>query len=121
KTNCYYNRGIRSFEFTNSKDNSFNTSFSYINLYKSAEYVLMMLAKKATVIGLSATCNIDSVLSNYSLRYLKENLGNDFHILEEEDRQRIAETYSLLNQKYDSGEIQVKIEEVINCTDTSAK
>ena len=36
KTNGYYNRGIRSFEFTNSKDNSFNTSFSYINLYKSA-------------------------------------------------------------------------------------
>lgn len=121
KTNGYYNRGIRSFEFTNSKDNSFNTSFSYINLYKSAEYVLMMLAKKATVIGLSATCNIDSVLSNYSLRYLKENLGDDFHVLEEEDRQRIAETYSLLNLKYDSGEIKVKIAEVINCTDTSAK
>ena len=68
KTNNYYNRGIRSFEFTNKKDSGFNTTFHYMHLIKSAECILAMLAKKGTVIGLSATCNIDSVLSNYSLK-----------------------------------------------------
>lgn len=112
KTNNYYNRGIRSFEFTNKKDSGFNTTFHYMHLIKSAECILAMLAKKATVIGLSATCNIDSVLSNYSLKYLKETLEDDFHIIEEEDHQRIQDTYSLLNEKYETGEIQVKVEEI---------
>ena len=83
-----------------------------MHLIKSAECILAMLAKKATVIGLSATCNIDSVLSNYSLKYLKETLEDDFHIIEEEDHQRIQDTYSLLNEKYETGEIQVKVEEI---------
>lgn len=79
KTNGYYDRGIRSFEFTNRKHDSFNTTFNFIHVSKSAEFTLSLLARKAIVIGLSATCNIDSVLSNFSLRYLKENLEDSFH------------------------------------------
>lgn len=121
KTNGYYNRGIRSFEFTNQKKDSLNTSFNYIYLSQSAERILVLLAKKAIVIGLSATCNIDSVLSNYSLRYLKENLEDSFHQIEDEDHKRIKDTYSVLNQKYESEEIQVHIEEVMDCLDLDKK
>lgn len=112
KINGYYDRGIRSFEFTNRKHDSFNTNFNFINVSKSAEHILVLLAKKAIVIGLSATCNIDSVLSNFSLRYLKENLEDSFHRIEGEDFKRIKDTYSMLNKKYESKDIQVHIEEV---------
>lgn len=112
KTNGYYYRGIRSFEFTNRKHDSFNTTFNFIHLSKSAEFTLSLLARKAIVIGLSATCNIDSVLSNFSLRYLKENLEDSFHRIEGEDFKRIKDTYSMLNKKYESKDIQVHIEEV---------
>ena len=121
KMNSYYDRGIRSFEFTNRKDNSFNTAFSYIHLNKSAESILALLASKATVIGLSASCNIDSVLSNYSLKYLKETLEDNFHLIEEEDRLRIQETYSFLNRKYETGEIQVRVEEVLDSQEKDIK
>lgn len=119
--NGYYNRGIRSFEFTNRKYDSFNTTFNFIHVSKSAEYILALLAKKAIVIGLSATCNIDSVLSNYSLRYLKENLGDCFHRIEKEDHKRIKDTYFALNQKYENEEIQVHIEETLDCLDANIK
>lgn len=121
KTNGYYNRGIRSFEFTNQKKDSLNTSFNYISLSQSAERILVLLAKKAIVIGLSATCNIDSVLSNYSLRYLKENLGDNFHRIEGEDFKRIKDTYSMLNKKYESKDIQVHIEEVMDSLNLDMK
>ena len=121
KTNGYYNRGIRSFEFTNQKKDSLNTSFNYIYLSQSAERILVLLAKKAIVIGLSATCNIDSVLSNYSLRYLKENLEDSFHLIGDEDHKRIKDTYSMLNKKYESKDIQVHIEEVMNCLNLDKK
>ena len=121
KTNGYYNRGIRSFEFTNQKKDSLNTSFNYIYLSQSAERILVLLAKKAIVIGLSATCNIDSVLSNYSLRYLKENLEDSFHLIGDEDHKRIKDTYSMLNKKYESKDIQVHIEEVIDCLNLDMK
>lgn len=121
KTNGYYNRGIRSFEFTNQKKDSLNTSFNYIYLSQSAERILVLLAKKAIVIGLSATCNIDSVLSNYSLRYLKENLEDSFHLIGDEDHKRIKDTYSMLNKKYESKDIQVHIEEVIDSLNLDMK
>ena len=121
KINGYYDRGIRSFEFTNRKHDSFNTNFNFINVSKSAEHILVLLAKKAIVIGLSATCNIDSVLSNYSLRYLKENLEDGFHRIEGEDFKRIKDTYSMLNKKYESKDIQVHIEEVIDCLNLDMK
>lgn len=121
KTNGYYNRGIRSFEFTNQKKDSLNTSFNYIYLSQSAERILVLLAKKAIVIGLSATCNIDSVLSNYSLRYLKENLEDSFHLIGDEDHKRIKDTYSMLNKKYESKDIQVHIEEVMDSLNLDMK
>ena len=121
KTNGYYDRGIRSFEFTNRKHDSFNTTFNFIHVSKSAEFTLSLLARKAIVIGLSATCNIDSVLSNYSLRYLKENLEDSFHRIEGEDFKRIKDTYSMLNKKYESKDIQVHIEEVIDCLNLDMK
>ncbi len=121
KINGYYDRGIRSFEFTNRKHDSFNTNFNFTNVSKSAEHILVLLAKKAIVIGLSATCNIDSVLSNYSLRYLKENLGDNFHRIEGEDFKRIKDTYSMLNKKYESKDIQVHIEEVMDCLNLDMK
>lgn len=120
-TNGYYNRGIRSFEFTNQKKDSLNTSFNYIYLSQSAERILVLLAKKAIVIGLSATCNIDSVLSNYSLRYLKENLEDSFHLIGDEDHKRIKDTYSMLNKKYESKDIQVHIEEVMDSLNLDMK
>lgn len=121
KTNGYYNRGIRSFEFTNRKHDSFNTTFNFIHVSKSAEFTLSLLARKAIVIGLSATCNIDSVLSNFSLRYLKENLEDSFHRIGGEDFKRIKDTYSMLNKKYESKDIQVHIEEVIDCLNLDMK
>lgn len=121
KTNGYYDRGIRSFEFTNRKHDSFNTTFNFIHVSKSAEFTLSLLARKAIVIGLSATCNIDSVLSNFSLRYLKENLEDSFHRIGGEDFKRIKDTYSMLNKKYESKDIQVHIEEVIDCLNLDMK
>ena len=112
KSNNYYDRGIRTFEFTNTKQDSFNTFFNYIYLSHSAENVLVDLAKRCTVIGLSATCNIESVLSNYSLRYLKQQLQTNLHFLDGDDYQRIQEEYSLLNRKYDTNEIEVIVQEV---------
>ncbi len=39
------------FEFTNNKDNSFNTAFSYIHLNKSAESILALLAKQKKLLS----------------------------------------------------------------------
>ena len=112
KANNYYDRGIRTFEFTNKKQDSFNTFFNYIYVSHSAENVLVDLANKCTVIGLSATSNIDSVLSNYSLRYLKQKLQENLHFLEGEDFKRIKEEYALLNKKYDTNEIEIIVQEM---------
>lgn len=111
-TKNYYDSGIKHIEFTNSKHNSFNTIFRYISIDESAESILVELAKKATIIGLSATCTINSTLSNYNLDYLKDKLKDNYHVLSSEDELRIRSTYNKLNKKYHSNEIKVVIKEI---------
>ena len=40
---------------------------------------MLYLAGKATVFGISATAEVDTVVGNYDLRYLKEQLKDKFH------------------------------------------
>lgn len=65
------------------------------------------LAGKATVFGISATAEIDTVVGNYDLRYLKEQLKEKFHktpgYLKEKTRIALGERWSA----YTDGEINV--------------
>lgn len=70
--------GFRLTKLSDSDTNNENTDFSIYELKKTPERVLMDIASRSTVIGLSATANHDSVISNYDQKELKSVLGAHF-------------------------------------------
>lgn len=77
---------------------------------ESPENVLLRMCKLATVIGVSATAEVDTVIGNYNLKYLKENLGdNNFHRTPESLRKKIETEYALRNTHYKQIDVECDV------------
>ena len=120
KTNKFYDRGIKTFEFTNKSTKNETTSFNYIEIDSTAESFIANLSLKAKVVGISATARINSVLSNYSLSYLQNVLEDNFHHISESDFQYIKDLYAVLTKKYKTNDDPIgEIEVVLDYVDDS--
>jgi len=61
--------------------------FDYLSI--SPEYLIFALSKKNKIIGVSATVEINSLIHNYNLEYLKRKLGDRFKTLTKEETKKI--------------------------------
>ena len=75
----FYQVGMEYYEFEDSDSHHDNTNLKFVKVYDTPEKILLYLAVKATVFGISATAEVDTVVGNYDLRYLREQLKEKFH------------------------------------------
>ena len=108
----FYGRGFRFFEFIDGEDHNEETKINFVQLDDTPEKMLLFIAKNCKVIGLSATAKIDSVLSNYSLKYLKDELGDSFSELSEEDYSKLVKENEEKQASYEKYSINVNVESV---------
>lgn len=103
----FYQVGMEYYEFEDNDSHHDNTNLKFVKVYDTPEKIMLYLAGKATVFGISATAEIDTVVGNYDLRYLKEQLKERFHktpgYLKEKTRIALEERCSA----YTDGEINV--------------
>ncbi len=103
----FYQIGMEYYEFEDNDDHYDNTNLKFVKVYDTPEKIMIYLAKKATVFGISATAEIDTVVGNYDLRYLEEQLKEQFHktpdYLKEKTRIALEKRWS----SYIRGEIKV--------------
>lgn len=76
------------------------------------EQVLLYLCRRAKVVGLSATAELPTVLGNYDLRYLREQLGESFRTLSQSTRDHIRRHLEELWTPYRDGRIRVDLQVV---------
>lgn len=75
----FYQVGMEYYEFEDNDSHHDNTNLKFVKVYDTPEKIMLYLAGKATVFGISATAEVDTVIGNYDLRYLKEQLKDRFH------------------------------------------
>ena len=75
----FYQVGMEYYEFEDNDSHHDNTNLKFVKVYDTPEKIMLYLAGKATVFGISATAEVDTVVGNYDLRYLKEQLKDKFH------------------------------------------
>lgn len=75
----FYQVGMEYYEFEDNDSHHDNTNLKFVKVYDTPEKIMLYLAGKATVFGISATAEIDTVVGNYDLRYLKKQLKDKFH------------------------------------------
>ena len=75
----FYQVGMEYYEFEDNDSHHDNTNLKFVKVYDTPEKIMLYLAGKATVFGISATAEVETVIGNYDLRYLKEQLKDKFH------------------------------------------
>lgn len=79
KLPTFYDHGLQLIALENSSENVFLTNVSRYFISLTPENIIASRAEKSCVIGLSATANMESPLSNYDLNYFRQKLQNSFH------------------------------------------
>lgn len=110
----FYNRGYKFFEFLDNDSHNEETKIQFVQINNTPEKILLFMAKHTKVIGLSATCRINSVLSNYALDYLKEELKDDFMFLSEESYESIKAEQKEKWRAYKDGRVNILVDSVDN-------
>ena len=106
----FYETGFRLFEFIDDDRHRTQTKLQYFQLQNTPEKVLLYLCRRAKVVGLSATACLPTVLGNYDLQYLQEQLGEKFCTLSPATQQSIREEMESLWEPYRTGEIQIQLQ-----------
>lgn len=118
----YYKGGATWFSLHTGEDTFDDTIIRMVKLTETAEGIMLYVARHALVIGLSATATCPTILGNYSLRFLKEELNYEdkegimhhaFHNMLEEDRTLSKAIQEYLTYRYRLYGSKIKIDQPI--------
>lgn len=112
--NSFYQRGMEIFSFLDNDSHNDFTSLEFVQIFDSPEKILLYLAKRGLVFGVSATAEIPTVVGNYDLSYVQEKLGEDYIPMDRELFMKIKNELNNKWKKYEDGIIQVHAEIVKN-------
>lgn len=103
----FYRRGMEYYSFVDNDSHNDNTELRYVKIYDTPEKILLHMAEKATVIGLSATAEFKTVIGNYDLVYLKEELKDHYHPTREHIKEKVKKELESRWDLYKNGEIRI--------------
>ena len=106
----FYQDGMEIYGFEDSDAHNDSTDINFIKVYDTPEKLLIYLAQRCKVVGISATAEIPTVVGNYDLNYLSECLGEKLHRTPKELTERIKNTLEKTYQAYYDGRIIIKTE-----------
>ena len=102
-----YDQGFRYYDFVDSDEHATQSKVYIYSFQNTPEKFLLKLARKAKIIGVSATANIESVTANYDIEYLKYQLGDTFLVPSEKELDALKDLYADNTKGYDQINIHV--------------
>ena len=94
-----YEGGRKGFNFTEIEDSEYHDVKSVIHNYNFAttpEDILIKLAQKALVVGISATAKIETCIGNYDQSYVSKELKENYIKIEVDDETRIENSFNTM-------------------------
>lgn len=103
-----YENGFRYYDFEDSPDHNTQSGVLLFDFPSSPERILLKVCERARVIGISATATLDTVVGNFDIEYLQKMLGNDFHVVSDEQKHKLIEGFSKFTKHYNKININIK-------------
>lgn len=104
----FYSNGFRLFEFIDDDRHLSQTELRYLQMQNTPERVLLFICRLAKVVGLSATADLPTVIGNYDLNYLKDQLRDRFIMLAPSVADRIRAQLQTFWEPYKNGSIRIE-------------
>ncbi|MBE6518239.1 MAG: hypothetical protein E7Z70_01675 [Thermoplasmata archaeon] len=106
-----FSRGFSYIGLRDSTNRQLQTHMYYTEYDMTPELILRHMCETTKVIGLSATGDIDSPASNFSLQYLKD-VGVHFHDFNEEEIEGVKDRIKANNEGYYEGKSKLNVVEL---------
>lgn len=106
----FYETGFRLFEFVDDDLHHTQTYLQYLQMQNTPEKVLLYLCRRAKVVGLSATAALPTVLGNYDLGYLKEQLQERYQELSAAAGEKIRREMETVWSPYEKGAVRIDLQ-----------
>ena len=102
-----YDRGFRYYDFIDDPNHDMQSEIMLFDFQDSPEKILIKMAERAKVIGISATATLDTVIGNYDLDYLRRILQKKYYLNDVENQKRLVEGFGNAIQNYNKVNIHV--------------
>lgn len=106
----FFARGLRYYAFENDLQDDFQSAVKIFAFNNTPEKILLNTCERAKVVGISATASLQSVIGNFDLNHLKEQLGDLYQEMSAEDRLRLRRKFELEQSGYDKHNVEIKVE-----------
>ncbi|MCL2061106.1 MAG: hypothetical protein FWH03_00570 [Firmicutes bacterium] len=103
----------KGFQFTEVADSNYHDLQSKVNLFKfssTPEDILVRLCNRARVIGISATASLETVIGNYDLDYIRDQLDNKYLKIDSDDFNTLKNDFLETQKIYLGDEIKIHTE-----------
>lgn len=110
----FYQKGMSYYAFEDNIKHNDHTIINYIKVYDTPEKILLCLSQNATIFGISASAEFNTVVGNYDLEYLKKELKDDFHSTPEYLKEKVAKELQARWKAYEEGKISIHSEVMNN-------
>ena len=101
KLSPFYERGFSYYSVVDREDHDTLSKIQMIEFDQTPESFLVDICKKAMVVGISATANINSNIGNYDIEYLKSSLNELFFELQNHEIESLQKAYEKTTNGYD--------------------
>ena len=108
-TDSYYKDGFLYYELSDDSRHNDDTIISMVNVSSTLESILLLMTENALVFAVSATATVPSVTGNYSLRFIKDNLGGKYVNIIDADNELKEFIHEELNKKYQPYQDKIKV------------
>ena len=108
-TDSYYKDGFLYYELSDDSRHNDDTIISMVNVSSTPESILLIMTENALVFAVSATATVPSVTGNYSLRFIKDNLGAKYVNIIDSENELKKFIHEELNKKYQPYQDKIKV------------
>lgn len=101
-----YEKGFRYYQIVDNDNHDTQSRINYVSFNDSPEKFLIRLIERTKVVGISASANLPSVLSNYDMDYIKQEHRDLFFEIPQEDAKRLNEQFNKSIESYHKTKIK---------------
>lgn len=109
REHSFYMNGFRYYDFVDGDTHDLTSRIYMCSFDLTPEKLILKLAQKANVIGISATATIDTPIGNYDLGFVSQRLGNDYRTVNDEEYNSLKSRFLQLTEGYSQLSIEAQL------------
>lgn len=109
REHSFYMNGFRYYDFVDSDNHDLASRIYLCSFETTPEKLILKLAQRANVVGISATATSETPVGNYDLTFLKQRLKESYREVDDEEYNELISEFQSLTKGFDQVHIKTRL------------